>query len=81
MLFERHAKGLFGSYFETNKDAFIAKKSWPDISVRSIRFYQQYSSYPKVFDIKTGTNKKFHMIRNMPMAKAVIKSLHDWEKR
>ena len=81
LIFEKHAKGLFGSYVEINKQAVITNTNCghkitgillgPTGNIQGIQ---------KVFDIRTGVIKKCRTIRNLPMPQAVIKSLRNWSK-
>ena len=82
LIFERHAKGLLGSYVEMKEDAIITNTSigrtFPVILLVPTGIIKVT---PKYFDIKTGVIKKCRTIRNLPMPQAVITSVHDWAKR
>ena len=76
LTFEKHAKGPFGSYFETNEDSVIINSN-PGILLGPTRNIQGN----KIFlDIKSSVIKKCRTIRNLPMPQEVINSVHNWEK-
>ena len=82
LIFERHARGLFGAYVEANKDAVITNtnrgRTFPGILLGPTGNIQ---GTQKVSDVVTGAIKKCRTIRNLPMPQAIITKVHNWAKR
>ena len=79
--FDRDAKILFGSYFETNKEAVITNtnRGWKFLGIL-LGLTGNIQGTQKHFDIRTGVIKKCRTIKNLPMPRAVIKSVHNRTK-
>ena len=82
LIFEKYAKGIFGSYDEINKDTAIIDtncgRALPGILLGLTGNIQGTLN---IFDIKTGMIKKCCTICTLPMPQEGIKSLNDWAKR
>jgi len=82
LIFERHARGLFGAYDEANEDAVITNtnrgRTFPGILLGPTGNIQ---GTQKVFDVVTGAIKKCRTIRNMHIPQAIITTVHNWAKR
>ena len=81
LIFERHAKGLFGSYFETNEEAVLTNRNCSRTFPRILLGPNgNIQGTPKTIDMRTSVIKKCIIIRILPMPQAVIKYVHDWGK-
>ena len=70
LIFERHAKGLFGSYVETNEDYVVPNKNHGrKLSGISLDPTRNIQGTQNVFDIRTDVIKNVEQFETYPCAK------------